>query len=399
MLGVLRNRRVLLGGGFVVALAAVALWPRAIEVETATVTSGPMMATIDEDGRTRVRDRFVVTAPVAGEVLRINLRVGDTVEKGKTTLATIRALAPMPLDARSRAEAAAAVRATEAAVGRASAERARLTSALEFARRELARVQTLVTGGAVAREELDRRQTEVAAAAEAVRAAEFAVAGAEHELTVARARLLPVAAMGTTREWVIVAPVDGVVLARHRESQSVVPAGDVLMEIGDPARLEIVADMLSSDAVKVRVGSRVLIEDWGGPAALEGRVRRIEPAGFTKVSALGVEEQRVNVVIDFDASAEAARALGDNYRVEVRVVQWDTASAVKVSPGALYREGEGWGVFVVEGGVARARAVTIGERNPRDVEVRSGLTAGETVVVYPPDTLTDGARVTVRGAP
>lgn len=395
-MGLLGNRRVWLGALIVAALLAAALWPKTIGVDTTAVTTGPMVVTIDEDGRTRVRDRFVVTAPVTGELLRIELRPGDPVEKGRTRLATIRAAAPVPLDARTRAEGEAAVRAAESAVGRVTAERARLVPALDLARRELARVETLAAGGAVAREEVERRQADVAAAAEALRAAEFAVAGAEHELTVARARLMPAPAAGQARDWVITAPVDGVVLARHLESQTVVPAGSALVDIGDPARLEIVSDMLSSDVVKIRPGSRVLIDDWGGPEALEGRVRRIEPAGFTKVSALGVEEQRVNVVIDFASSTEAARALGDNFRVEVRVVVWEAPSVAQVASGALFRHGDGWGVYLVDGRVARLREVTIGERNATAAEIRSGLAAGDVVVLYPPDTLSDGARIAPR---
>ena len=396
MLRLLRNRRVLLGLLIVGALVAVAAWPRATAVEVATVSSGPMMVTIDEDGRTRVRDRFVVTAPVAGELLRIELRPGDRVERGKTRLAAVRPAAPMPLDARSRAEAEAAVQSAEAAVGRLTAELGRARTAAAQAHRELARAQSLAAGGAVAREEVERRQTEVAAADDAVRAGEFAIAQARYELDVARARLASPADGRPVRDWVITAPVDGVVLTRFRESQGVVPAGQPLVEIGDPTRLEIVADMLSSDAVKIQPGSRVLIEEWGGPDTLVGRVRRIEPAGFTKVSALGVEEQRVNVVIDFDSTAGAARALGDNFRVEVRVVVWETGSAVKVSPGSLFRRGEDWAVYVVEGDVARLRTVTIGERNGREARVVSGLEVGELVVVYPPDTLVDGGRVTRR---
>ena len=396
MLRLLRNRRVLLGLLIVGALVAVAAWPRATAVEVATVSSGPMMVTIDEDGRTRVRDRFVVTAPVAGELLRIELRPGDRVERGKTRLAAVRPAAPMPLDARSRAEAEAAVQSAEAAVGRLTAELGRARTAAAQAHRELARAQSLAAGGAVAREEVERRQTEVAAADDAVRAGEFAIAQARYELDVARARLASPADGRPVRDWVITAPVDGVVLTRFRESQGVVPAGEPLVEIGDPTRLEIVADMLSSDAVKIQPGSRVLIGEWGGPDTLVGRVRRIEPAGFTKVSALGVEEQRVNVVIDFDSTAGAARALGDNFRVEVRVVVWETGSAVKVSPGSLFRRGEDWAVYVVEGDVARLRTVTIGERNGREARVVSGLEVGELVVVYPPDTLVDGGRVTRR---
>ena len=390
-----RNRRVLLGILIVGVLVAMALWPHTAVVETARVTTGPLVVTIDEDGRTRVRDRFIVTAPVSGEVLRIALEPGDRVTKG-ARLATIRPIAAMPLDARSRTEAEAAVRAVEAAVGRAAAERARLATALDLARRELKPVQALAGGGAVAREEVERRETDVAEAAEGLKAAEFAVAGAEHELAVARARLLPVATGGTTRDWVIAAPVDGVVLARHRQSQAIVQAGEPLLEIGDPAALEIVADMLSSDAVKIAPGSRVIVEEWGGPGALNGRVRRIEPSGFTKVSALGVEEQRVNVVIEFDATNPAARTLGDNFRVEVRVVVSEATNVVQVNPGALFRQGEGWAVYVVQDGLARVRAVTLGERNATGAEVRSGLTAGDEVVLYPPDTLTDGGRVAPR---
>jgi HlyD family secretion protein len=396
MLRLLRNRRVWLSVLVVGALVAAALWPETIPVETVDVRTGPLVVTIDEDGRTRVRDRFVVTAPVAGEVLRIEWRPGDRVEKGRTRLATIRAAAPMPLDSRTRAEGEAAVRAAESLVGRLTAERARLVPALDLARRELKRVEALAAGGAVAREEVERRETEVASATEAIRAAEFAVAGAEHELTVARARLAPSPAFGTTRDWVITSPVDGVVLARHRESQSVVPAGDVLLEIGDPTGLEIVSDMLSSDVVKIRPGSKVFIEEWGGPETLEGRVRRIEPAGFTKVSALGVEEQRVNVVIDFDPTTEAARTLGDNFRVEVRVVVWESPAVLQVPPGALFRQGDGWGAYVIDGDVARLRQVTIGERNATAAEVRSGLAAGDAAILYPPDTLVDGARVVRR---
>jgi HlyD family secretion protein len=332
---------------------------------------------------------------VTGEVLRIEWRPGDRVEKG-ARLATVRPAMPLPLDARSRAEAEAAVPSAEAAVGRLTAEHGRAKTALELARRELQRAQALAGGGAVSREEVERRQAQVDEAADAVRAAEFAIGQARYELDVTRARIAPAADLRATRDWVITAPVAGVVLARYRESQSVVPAGDPLLEIGDPSRLEIVADMLSADVVKIRPGSRVLIDEWGGPETLEGRVRRIEPAGFTKISALGVEEQRVNVLVDFQATTEAAKALGDNFRVDVRVVVWQADEVVKVSPGSLFRRGDAWAVFVVADGIARVRAVTVGERNAREARIVSGLTAGETVIVYPPDTLADDSRVVQR---
>jgi HlyD family secretion protein len=246
----------------------------------------------------------------------------------------------------------------------------------------------------VAGEEVERRRTDAAATMDAVRAGEFAIAQARHDLNVARARLAPDGSAPPARDWVIASPVGGVVLARHRESQSVVPAGDPLLEIGDPSHLEIVSDMLSSDAVRIRVGSRVFIEDWGGPETLEGRVERIEPAGFTKVSALGVEEQRVNVIISFQATSDAARALGDNFRVEVRVVVWRADSVTQVPTAGLFRRGEGWAVYVVQDGLAHIRDVTIGQRNARSAQVLSGLSVGDPIVLYPPDTLVDGARVT-----
>jgi HlyD family secretion protein len=396
MLRLLRNRRVWLGVAIVASLVAVAMWPRAVTVEVAPAVSGPMVVTIDEDGRTRVRDRFVVTAPVGGELLRIGLRPGDRVERG-ATLAVIRPAAPVPLDARTRTEAEAAVRAAEAAIGRLGAEEARVKTAADQARRDVQRAQTLATGGAVAREEVERLQTVAAEAAEAVRASEFALSQARHELAVAQARLMPAGGGSSGRDWTLTAPVTGVVLARHRESQSVVPPGDPLLEIGDPSGLEVVADLLSADAVKIRAGQRVIIDDWGGPTPLAGSVRRVEPAGFTKISALGVEEQRVNVVIDLDTAAETtALSLGDNYRVEVRIVVWEAASTLTVSPASLFRQGDAWAVYVVEDGLARVRRVEVAERNARQVRIVSGVVAGELVVSYPPDTLADGVRVVTR---
>jgi HlyD family secretion protein len=394
MWSLVRNRRLWFGALVVGALVALAMWPTSTPVETAAVTSGPMVVTIDEDGRTRVRDRFVVASPVTGEVLRIDLEPGDAVKKGQR-VATVRPAAPVPLDARTRAEAEASVQAAEAARGRLPAERARADTALALANRELARVKSLAAGGAVAAEEVERRQADADAAAAAVRAAEAATAQGAREVDVARARIAPGRPTGA-RDVVVTAPVDGVILTRHRESESVVPAGDPLVEIGDPSKLEIVADLLSSDAVKVRPGSRVIVDQWGGDAPLAAHVRLVEPAGFTKVSALGVEEQRVNVIMDFDALPEAARRLGDGYRVEVRVVTWEAASVIKVPSGALFRSGESWAVYIVQDGRAHVRVVTIGERNANEAEVRAGLAAGDVVILYPPDTLADAARVTAR---
>ncbi len=246
------------------------------------------------------------------------------------------------------------------------------------------------------REQVEASEADLHTAEAAVEAARFAVTQARHDVQAARARLTPTVPERDGRDVVILAPIDGVVLARHHESESVVPAGEPLIDLGDPGRLEIVADVLSADAVKIRPGGDVLIDQWGGAETLHGRVRLVEPSGFTKVSALGVEEQRVNVIVDFEPPVDVATSLGDNFRVEVRIVVWRSDSVVQVSPGSLFRHGDDWAVYVVEDGRARLRSVRIGQRTSQAVQVVSGLDEGATVVLYPPDTLVDGSRVTAR---
>ena len=378
----------------VVAILAVALWPSAIEIDVAAVERGAMQVTIDEEGETRVRERFVVSAPVMGRVERIELEPGDPVVRGKTVVARLMP-APAPLiDVRTQAELAAAVEAARAAVGQSQAEQQRATAMRTRAQSTVARLQSLLKTGAISGDELEAAQTTLRSAEEAVHAAEFAVARVEHELQLARARLRPSGAGGGL--VTVVAPVDGVVLKRLRESATVVPIGEPLLEIGDPASLEIVSDLLSTDAVRVSRGAPVIIDQWGGSGPLEGLVRRVEPSGFLKVSALGVEEQRVNVVIDF-AGETGPGNLGDGFRVEVRIVTWQETAVLKVPVGALFRRGEEWAVFLVDGGRARLRPLQVGQRNDREGQIVNGLSEGQTVVVHPPDTLTDGARVRVRG--
>jgi HlyD family secretion protein len=381
----------------VAGIAAMAMWPESMEVDVVQATRGPMRVTIDEEGETRVRQRFVVSAPVSGRLQRIELEPGDPVVRGKTVVAHLMPAAAPLIDTRSRAELTAAVEAARAAVGQAQAERDRAATTLARARSTLRRQQELSKAGAIAMDQLEEAETAVATAEEAHRAAEFTITRAEYELQLARARLqAPTSATGA-RTVDVVAPVDGMVLRRLRESESVVPVGEPLLEIGDPSQIEIVADLLSTDAVRVPEGAPVLIEQWGGSHALEARVRRIEPSGFMKVSALGVEEQRVNVIIDFVDAAGAARRLGDGYRVEVRVVVWNEDDVVKVPVGGLFRSGEGWAAFVVEEGVARLQQVQLGQRNETEGQILEGLMPGQTVVLHPPDTLTDGTRVTIRG--
>lgn len=391
MLRLLRNVRLWIAVIVVAGLMAVALWPETVPVETAEATRGPLMVTVDEEGRTRVRDRFVVAAPVAGRILRIELEPGDTVRAGDS-VAQLRPEAPALLDARSRAEAEAALASARAAVGRVRAEEQRARAVLAQAERELARVKTLVAESLSTPQQLDARQADVTAAQEQVNAAVFAARASEAEVERAQARLAPAPA-DRTRIVPVTSPVDGVVLRRVRESESVVPAGDALVEIGNPQQLEIVADLLSLDAVRVQPGARVLVEQWGGDHALAALVRRIEPSGFTKISALGVEEQRVNVILEFTDAAGAAKALGDGYRVEARIVTWESADVLKVPTAALVRTGEQWSVYVVADGRARLTPLTLGHQNGQEAEVTGGLEPGALLILHPSDTMTDGARV------
>jgi HlyD family secretion protein len=395
ILRLLTNRRVLVAAVIVGGLLAVALWPSTTPVDTALAGNGPMVVTIDEEGRTRVRDRFVVAAPVAGRILRIELEAGDPVKRG-AQVASVRAEPPPLLDLRSRAEAAAAVESAQAALGRARAEERRTLAGLEQARRELARTRDLASSDLTTARELEARAADVKAAEEALSAATFAVRMAASELERTQARLSPPSTAASGRVVTVTSPVDGVVLKRIRESETVVPAGEPLLEIGDPSELEIVADLLSTDAVRVRPGARVIVDQWGGEGALDAKVRRIEPSGFTKISALGVEEQRVNVVVDFVDPAKAWSALGDGYRVEVRIVIWEADAVLKVPAGALFRVAERWAVYVVEDGRARRSFLEVGHQTGQEAEVLSGLTEGARVIVHPPDTLADGARVEER---
>jgi HlyD family secretion protein len=379
----------------VAAILAVALWPEAIEVDTARVVRAPLQVTIDEEGETRVHDRFVVSAPVAGRLQRIDLKPGDPVRRGKTVVARLTPAPPTLLDARARTELTAAVDSARATLGQAQAERARTEATLERARSTLQRQERLAEAGAISTDDLESARTEVRAAEQVHKAAQFAVTVAQAQLDAARARLQR--PDGASRAVDVVSPIDGVILRRFRESEAVVPAGEPLVEIGDPTAIEVVADLLSTDAVRVSAGDPVLIEQWGGGHALAGRVERVEPSGFMKVSALGVEEQRVNVIVDFADPATASRVLGDGYRVEVRIVEAEVDNALTVPIGSLFRRGDAWAVFVVDGdGRVRVLEVTLGRRNSAIAEVTGGLREGQRVVLHPPDTLVDGTRVIER---
>jgi HlyD family secretion protein len=372
------------------------MWPTPVPVDVGTFARGPLVVTVDEEGVTRVRDRFVVSAPLTGRVLRIELEPGDKVKRGDV-VARVRAEAAPLLDARARAEAEAAVETARATLGRTRAEEQRARAAHAQAERELARRRALQKDGLATAQEIEALESEVRVTLEAVNAAVFAAQAAASDLQRAIARVAPAPDV-PGRIATVTSPADGVVLKRLRESESVVPAGDPLIEIGDPHRLEIVSDLLSTDAVKVKPGARAMIEQWGGDRVLEAKVRRVEPAGFTKISALGVEEQRVNVILDFNDPVEAWAALGDAYRVEVRIVIWEAPNVVKAPTSALFRDGEAWAVYVVEERRARKTIVQLGQQTGQEAEVTGGLSEGARVVLHPPDTLADGARIEERAS-
>ncbi|HEY7683376.1 MAG TPA: HlyD family efflux transporter periplasmic adaptor subunit [Gemmatimonadales bacterium] len=373
------------------AVVLVVVWrlrPSALDVETVPVRTGPLRETIAEDGETRVRDRYVVAAPVTGRLRRVRLRAGDRVDRGEV----VAWLEPAPLDARTRRAAVAAVESAQDARRAADAATLAAEAALEQGVRGRARAESLAAQGHVApsqREEAELLETTRRRELDAARARAETAA---HDLERARAALFASSESQTPRggRSTISAPVAGQVLRLLEESERVILAGTPVLEVGDPARLEVVADLLSTDAVKVRPGDTVLVEEWGGGQTLRARVRMVEPSGFTKVSALGVEEQRVNVVADL---TDPPGPLGDRYRVEVRVVLWGVAQALQVPLSALVRQGDAWTVFVVENGRARARQITPGHRGASDVEIVGGLEAGEPVIRYPSDLIRDGLRV------
>lgn len=391
------NQLLVWGAGAVVLLAVgLALRPGAIPADWVEVSRGRLEVTLDEEGETRVRDRYMVSAPLAGRVLRIALQPGDPVVAGETIVATFQPADPILLDARTRAEAEARVRAASASLDGARATRDSAVASLSFAEREFERADQLMASGLVPRDSLEATETDVRTRRETLRAAEFAVLTAEHQLEVARASLLQARGPGPGGAIALRSPIDGVVLQRLRESESVVPAGEALLELGDPTQLEIVSDMLSADAVQITAGDRVIIDEWGGTPPLDGRVLRVEPFGFTKISALGVEEQRVNVIVDFADAPEARPALGDGYRVEIRIVIWERDDVLKVPTSALFRDGDAWAVYRVEANTARVRRVDVGRRTGLEAEVVAGLEPGDRVIAHPSDDMTDGASVEAR---
>ena len=391
---------------YVIAAALVAaivygFLPKPVEVETAAVSVGPLTVSVLEEGKTRIRHRYVVSAPVTGFLQRVELRASAAIEMGKTVLAVIQPQPASFLDPRSQAETEARLKAAEAGVMRAQAEFERAQEALSMAEKERTRAADLKKKGAVSEKEFDLAENQAAMLGRGLRAAEFALRVSESMRTQAEAALLqtqsPAAAQAEPLS--IVAPVNGFVLNVFEESARIVVPGTPIMEVGDPTDLECEIELLSSDAVAVRPGADVSIEQWGGERPLRGKVALIEPGGYTKISALGVEEQRVKVRVNFAEPIPPEHPLGDRYRVEARIVTWRSDRVLQIPTGAIFRRGGDWMTFVVDGGKARLMKVEIAHNNGIAAEVRSGVNEGESVILHPSDTVADGVTVEARAGP
>jgi len=394
-----RRNKVALG----VALAALALvvaWalrPQPVAVETAQAVKGVFEQTVSDDGKTRVRDRFVIAAPLAGQLERIQLEVGDPVKQGQI-VAELTPTAPAFLDARTQRELRERIGAAEAQQARARAETLKAQAQRDQARADRDRQVRLSKEGFISQTALEQADLALRTAERALDAARFAEEAARHDLAQARAALTRYQSGAPEAKWPVTSPVGGVVLRVAQKSEGAVALGAPLLEVADPRSLEAVVDVLSQEAVALRPGMPARLDLGQGVAPLAARVRLVEPAAFTKVSALGVEEQRVNVVLDFAEPIDRVQTFGDGFRVEAHIVVFRQEGALKVPVGALFREGDGWAAFVVDGERARKRAVKVARRNSVEAMVESGLEPGERVAVYPSDALKDGSRVETRSA-
>lgn len=385
----------IIAGAAALAALVYALLPKPVPVELGAVTRGHFEQTVEDDGKTRVRDRYVVSAPVAGNLLRIDLKAGDEVAEGAVLAAIVPGVSPM-IDRRTRNELEERVGAAEAAYARASAAVRQAEATLAQARADLARTRTLVEAGTASRSRLERDELAATVAAREVEATRFAEHTSEHDVELARAALADPSAGDSGGRWIIRSPVAGRVFRVIQESEGPVAVGAPLLEIGDPREIEVVVDVLSTDAVAIKPGAPARIVRWGGDGTLAARVRQVEPSAFTKVSALGVEEQRVNVVIDILAPLEQRRGLGDGFRVDAQIVTFESDDALKVPTSALFREGDEWKVFVAAHGVARKRTVRVARRSETEAMIAGGLSEGEAVVLYPGDALGDGVSIAAR---
>ncbi len=373
-----------------------ALTPKPVDVEFATVTEGPLVVSVREDGKTRIREKYIVSAPVAGRLSRIELEAGDEVSSENTLLAVIQPSVPVMLDARSRTQAEARVQGAEASVRRSksSAEQAKITH--ELNKSKFDRAKRLMPDKAISRDDYDTAKTKYLASLQAIKSSKFDAEIASFELELARAAASQfngdeINEVGKPFE--IFAPVAGKILKVFQESAAVVGVGTPLLEIGDPRNLEIEVDVLSIDAVRIKPSAELTIEHWGGRSPLRGNVRVIEPAAFTKISSLGVEEQRVNIIADFNEQADRIAMLGDGYRVEARITIDELQNVLLVPNSSLFRYRRQWHVFIIDDDIAQMQPVTVGIQNESHTQIVKGLVHGAKVIVYPSDEIQSGTTV------
>ena len=381
-------------GVAVVALLAWTQRPRPTAVQAGAVARGPMTVTVDEDGVTRVKDRYLVSAPLAGNLGRIELSPGDAVKRGAILTRMLPVESPL-LDARSKAGVEARVLSASAAQRQARTAIDRAKTALELAQSEADRTKALSDKGALPPAELERASLLLKSRREELASAQFGAAVADHEVEVAAAAVKRVQPGTKSEQFEVTSPCDGVVL-RVLQKDGVVQAGTPLLEIGDPAALEVVVDVLTADAIQLRAGAKVRLDRWGGDEPLAAHVKLVEPSAFVKLSSMGVEESRVNAVVQLDDPRDKWKALGDGYRLEARIVVWQADDVITVPEGALFRRNDGWATFVIEGDKAALRPVKVGRRNGTVAQVLDGLRAGERVILHPSDTIAVGSRVESR---
>ena len=381
----------------VIAALFLAIRKPPYQVDLATVTQAPMTVTIDDEGETRVRDLFVVAAPINGRLTRIELEPGDPVIAGQTVVARMTPVDPDFLDPRSEARARAQIQALDAMLASSSMRIEQARAARDLAIQQQGRIEALFNRGFATRAALDSANASVSSAYATYSEAARATEAARFDRDAGRANLVtPNSPRGRSGMLDIRSPTSGTVMRLPRESEATVAAGTPLVEVGDPRKLEVVTDLLSADAVRLRPGARVMIDNWGGATPLNGRVQRIEPFGFTKISALGVEEQRVNVIIDITDPPEKWTKLGHGYRVIIRAVEWESASTLQLPVSALFRDKGKWAVFAVENGRANLVPITIGRMNDEQAELLGGLRKGATVILHPSEKISDDARVKAR---
>lgn len=395
---------VLVGLG-IVAAVVYGMIPKPLKVESTQVGHGEMVVSVDDDGKTRVKDRYIISAPLAAELSRVQLVEGDEVDP-QTVLAKLLPVASPLLDPQSRAQASARLAAARDAHRQAKAAQDSAQAAFEFADNEIKTLRKLAEQGSIPGQELDRAELDLRTRKADLSSAKFAAQVALHQVSLARTALKRYRALGSgakdvdgadqAEQMVLRAPAAGVVLDVLARDAGVVQAGTPIIEVGDPRALEVVVDVLTRDAVRVKPGDIAQINRWGGEHTLDARVTRIEPKAFTKMSSLGVEEQRVNVILEITSAPEDWSALGDGYRVDASIIVWQTDAALQVPASAIFRQDGNWTVYVIDAGVARQRTVKIGHRNGVDAQILDGLGDGEVVILHPGEKVEDGAQVEPR---